>query len=473
MRSHHLLAVALLLLASCEQARRYPPAPPSDSPSPQPKAEKKRQPLADIYSWIPPVETPRDVPIEFVAVEYADWAKLPKFWNQAIPPEGGMRTIHLGQQPLEAVAAMVVADQLEMIRIKVPLGLPDPKPFIPSANPPTYGKWRLGQAIFFTSLLQGRLRKYSCASCHDTTRGFADPRERIPAGEFKAPSLVNALYNRHQFWDGRAGALEEVVVRSLEDERPRDEAPDRLPPEVTHVWGGLVQTLAKIDTFRFEFDRVFGIAQPTQDAIGKALATYMRTILSGDSLYDRAEKQRKAAKADALTAAHFLPALDDPTLTALVEGKLSKDETAAQIVRGHQLFVGKARCAECHRGPLFTDDDFHNIGIPSAQNPPGRLAAAPIGLKDVRLTGAFKTPSLRGLSRRAPYFHDGSRATLESAVRFFDSEILMSPYLASSLRSGDQALKLGLTDVEVTSLTLFLRALDGRPVEDIVARPMK
>src|SRR5205807_2739303 len=142
---------------------------------------------------------------------------------------------------------------------KVPLGLPDPRPFIPSANPPTYGKWRLGQAIFFTPLLQGKSRKYSCASCHDTTRGFADPREQIPAGELKAPSLVNAIYNRHQFWDGRATALEEVVVHSLEDEQVDEEARASPRAEVTHRWG--MQALAKNASFRFEFERVFGIPQ--------------------------------------------------------------------------------------------------------------------------------------------------------------------------------------------------------------------
>src|SRR5437660_1458922 len=88
----------------------------------------------DAIEMIVPTETPRDVPIEFVPVGSADWAKLPKFWNQAVPLEGGMRTIHLGQLPVQAAAAMVAADQLETIRIKVPLGLPDPRPFVPGSN---------------------------------------------------------------------------------------------------------------------------------------------------------------------------------------------------------------------------------------------------------------------------------------------------------------------------------------------------
>ncbi len=272
-------------------------------------------------------------------------------------------------------------------------------------------------------------------------------------------------------------ALEEVLVRSLEDERPASEDPQRPPPEMTHRWGGLVNELAARPTYRATFEALFGIAQPTQDAIAKALATYMRTLLSGDSLYDRAEARRRAAKAPALTADHFLPLLDDATLKVLGGGKLSKADAAGQLARGYDLFHGKAKCAVCHAGPLFSDNDFHNIGITAAAKlppfvpPSGRITTVPIGLKETRLVGAFKTPSLRALPRTAPYFHNGKRHSLRTVVAFYDHEIWPSPYLAAALRDGNHEQNLHLTEAEIDALVLFLKSLDGTPLDPIVAAP--
>jgi cytochrome c peroxidase len=474
MRCRLALAILALALASCEQAVRYPA---TDGPHP-PVADTKKKPttLSPHYAWIRPNPTAHEVPIEFVPAAAPGWGSLPKFWNPFPPPAAGMRTIHFGLPPLPAVAALVAADQAEAIRIKVPLGLPDPNPLIPAANPPTYPKWRLGKKLFFDAILKAGSLPYACADCHQPGHGFAEARPKALNGVINTPGLLNAIYNRHQFWDGRAGALEEVLVRSLEDERPPEEDPARESPEVTHSWGGLVKALAKDDAYRLEFYRTFGIAQPTQDAIAKALATYVRTILAGDSLYDRAEARRQGDGKAALSAEHFFSVLDDAAFAALQPG-LKKEDAARQFAAGYQLFHGKANCAACHRPPLFTDHDFHNIGLnPQDSLPPpekltGRFLRLPIGLKEMRLIGAYRTPSLRGLPRTAPYFHDGKRHGLKEVVTFYDHEILATPYLAEALRAGDREQNLRLSPEETDALVLFLRSLDGSPVDPIVAAP--
>jgi cytochrome c peroxidase len=473
MRRHLVLLVAALTLASCERANRYPSLP-GTSPAP---ARRELSPLPAHFAWMPPEDTAFDAPLDFVPASSPDWAKLPAFWNLDPVPAAGARTIYLGLPPLEAVVAYGLADQAQRYRIKVPRGLPDPNPLIPEANPPTYAKWRLGRALFFDRILQSGSETYACASCHRPEHGFADPARLSHLGTFNTPSLINAVYNRRQFWDGRVVALEEVVVQALEDERPARDVPDRPPPEVTHRWGGLVEELDANRAYRLAFQRIFGIPKPTQDAIAKALATYMRTLLSGDSVYDRAEANREAAKAAALGSEHFLAVLDEATLQTLGSGKLSARDAAEQLTQGYRLFHGKAKCASCHRGPLFTDNDFRNIGItardsiPSPDAPKGRIVTVPIGLKESRLMGAYRTPRLRALPRTAPYFHDGTRQSLREVVRFYDHEIRPSSYLAEALTSGGREQELKLTDAEIDALVLFLQSLDGRPLDAIVAAP--
>jgi cytochrome c peroxidase len=480
MRMRHLCLLLTLALAGCVQAVRYPAAKPS---SDAPAVPKVNEPLPPHWAWLPPSDDRMfDAPIEFVPSSSPRWAKLPKFWNADPSPETGIGTIWVGLPPLQAVVALGMTEQMQVFRIKVPAGLPDPTPLIPEANAPTYAKWRLGRHLFFAPILHSAGKTYACADCHRPDHGFADDTSLSVNGKVNVPSLINAVYNRHQFWNGRATALEEIVVRSLEDERPAADDPKRQPAEITHIWGGLVTELAAKPGYRTAFEGVFGISQPTQDAIAKALATYMRTLLSGDSLYDRAEARRQADKAPVLTADHVLPLLNDAVLKRLGNGTLSKADAAWQIAHGYKLFHGKAKCAACHPGPLFTDHDFHNIGvyapdsIPLLDAPTGRITTVPIGLKETRLVGAYKTPTLRNLPRTGPYFHNGKRHTLEAVVKLYDHEIRPSPYLAAALRdphSGDREQNLHLSAAEMDRLVLFLESLDGTPLDLIVgARPV-
>src|SRR5262249_28504626 len=158
------------------------------------------------------------------------------------------------------------------------------------------GKWELGKKLFFDATWLAPSRRRSCADCHHPRTGFSGELP-APPGEMHAPTLINCLYNARQFWDGRASRLEEVVQRTLEDERAGPEAARR------HVWGGVIQRLREHPDYPDQFRRVFGTTV-TQDAIGKALASYLRTILSGNALYDRAVAENGGSHGG-LTADHF------------------------------------------------------------------------------------------------------------------------------------------------------------------------
>ncbi len=176
---------------------------------------------------------------------------------------------------------------------------------MPALNPLTFGKWRLGKALFFTPMLKAGGKSYSCATCHDPRHGFAEDPSNPPGAKYNTLSLINVVYNRRQFWDGRVGTLEETIFRSVNDERKITDERRREQALGQHVWGGLVTALILDGSYNRDFEFVFGIPRPTQDAVAQALATYMRTILSGESLYDRAAKPRKSSNAKTLTAEIF------------------------------------------------------------------------------------------------------------------------------------------------------------------------
>jgi cytochrome c peroxidase len=268
----------------------------------------------------------------------------------------------------------------------VPAGLKKIK--YPKDNPPGEAKIALGKQLFF----DGRLSsddKISCASCHDPSKGwsngeaFATGVEGQQGGR-SAPTVINTAYQYFQFWDGRAGSLEEQALGPIQN-----------PIEMNLTLEAVVKKLQEIKGYRKQFQDVFG-TDVTSEGIGKAIAAYERTALSGDAPYDRF----KAGDESALSE-------------------------AAQ--RGRKLFFGKANCSACHSGANFTDNGFHNIGVSwdVKNRDDGRFAIS--GLEGD--TGAFKTPTLREIARTAPYMHDGSLATLEDVVDHYAKGGTKNPYL--------------------------------------------
>jgi cytochrome c peroxidase len=435
--------------------------------------------------WLVP-----DVRIEFVheGTEPRRWAQLRQFWTLAETTNPAGPASLLGVAPLHAAALALASPPLlnRVVEIKVPRGLGAPAPHIPASNLPTVGKWQLGKDLFFDD---GWLRspaadlREACAHCHRPDRAFTNIRVLYREGPYGSvdvgvPTLVNSLYNKYQFWDGRANALEEVVQRSLEDEREPQPA---AAPARRHTWNGVVQRLRADPKYSERFRQVFG-TPPTSDAIGKALATYLRTILSGNSLHDQAEQARQARGAKALEAADYEKVLGEAALKAFQREPEQKAELAQELATGYSLFQGQARCTACHSGPNFTDNGFHNLGIGDSAHEPqpgretGRFAALPIGLKDLRMIGAYKTPTLRDVSRRAAYFHDGSKVDLVFVLKAHLLEIRMNPYLDAELRDEKDPSKprnFALPPRSLEALDQFLRALDGEPIDPIVADPKR
>lgn len=459
-----LLLLVCLLTCACQRAHRYGPVARRLSSDNKPEAPDKT------LSWL--ATELDDTPILFVPATAKDkaWDKLTQFWNFFPAPPGGVPSIHIGLDPLNASVALVAAQKLEVVHIKVPFGLPDPTPNIPSANPPTVGAWKLGKEIFFAKLLADG--KFSCADCHRPAEGFAGTSARASRNTL---SLINCIYNDHQFWDGRVRALEEILVKSLENEMPPSKTDPS--PEKSHVWGGLAKKLGADPVFVIRFKSVYDVDHPTQDTIAKALATYMRTILSGNSLYDRAraEADRESKTSpEALPAAKFEKFLDEQTMKSLGAVKEKEGEVARMLEKGNALFFGRANCSSCHKGPLFRDGDFHNTGVAGLGEDEGRFSQIPIGLKENRFVNAFRTPTLRALPRTAPYLHNGSLFSLEDVIAHYGN-VSESPFLAKELIDPERPPRrrpLELSKEETRALELFLRSLDGEPVDAAVTQAL-
>ena len=283
---------------------------------------------------------------------------------------------------------------------------------IPADNPMTLAKVTLGRKLYFDTRLSGD-GTLACYSCHVCEHGLTDGRATARGAFGKdigrsAPTMWNVAYHDSLYWDGRSASLEKQAVAAWKGAN-MGAKPD-----------SIVAALQGDAAYAGSFQEVFG-AGMTVDNVGLALAAYMRTILCVDTAHDRAVRGDKTA-------------LD------------------ATALRGKELFYGKARCGACHLGELFTDLKYHNVGIGTGKpNPdPGRFKVT----QNPRDTGAFKTPTLRDVSRSAPYFHDGSVATLEEAVDIMAGGGIANPHLDPLLEDRK------LTAEEKADLIAFLRALD-------------
>ena len=289
--------------------------------------------------------------------------------------------------------------------VEAPLGLDAYMP-APAENPLTRDKVASGRRLFSDRRLS-RDRSLSCASCHDPKRSFTDGRIVAQGiggkkGPRNAPTLINRGYGASHFWDGRAPTLEKQVLEPIFN--PIELA---LTPE--------------------ELEERFKM--PAQK-IANALASYVRTIRSGNSPFDRYLSGDR--------------------------GALSEEAT-----QGLNLFRGKANCAACHSGPTLTDERFHNTGIAfreGARPDDGRYKVT--GKPEDK--GAFKTPTLREIARTAPYMHDGSLATIDEVIEYYDGGGKANPSLDREVRP------LRLNAGEKKALAAFLRSLTGQVTEGLL-----
>jgi len=292
-------------------------------------------------------------------------------------------------------------------------------------------KVRLGRWLFYDARLSAD-GTVSCASCHEPDKAFSENEPTSTGigsqrGTRKAPPILNAAWPLYPFffWDGRAASLVEQA-----------KGPMANPVEMGNSHPAVVATVAGLPGYRRYFAEAFGDDRVDIDRIAEAMAAYEATRLSGDSAFDRFD------------------AGDEQALSG-------------EAQEGRDLFFGRARCSACHLGPNFTDGRFHNIGVGYRAPPQGRPAAegfqdagrAAVS-KDPKDTGAFKTPTLRDLTRRAPYMHDGSMRTLREVVVYYLRGGEQNPWLDPEMSSAV------FMPCEVDSIVAFLEALDGKGWED-------
>jgi cytochrome c peroxidase len=321
--------------------------------------------------------------------------------------------------------------------------------FVPRDNPMTAAKVELGRKLFFDKQLSAD-GSLSCATCHDPSLAFADGKKVAEGiggrrGARNSPTLLNAMFNTGQFWDGRAETLEAQAIMPLVN-----------PDEMGNTsYAQIVARLEKENEYAGQFKEVFGGPVTIQN-VAKAIAAFERTLVSAGSPFDRFVAGDRGAMSEA-------------------------------AIRGFVLFRSRGRCSVCHgfnqAYPFFTDQNYRNTGVAAGSRAFEPLTKRAIGLtrnggeqagfdrlaaeegaaelgrflitKNALDLGAFRTPSLRNVELTGPYFHDGSAATLLDVVKFYVRGGNESPIRDWELQA------VSLTDNEQQDLIEFLKALTG------------
>lgn len=310
----------------------------------------------------------------------------------------------------------------EIVEIPTPLGLP-PVP-IPADNPPTAETVELGRQLYFDPALSldGTV---SCSSCHSPASGMADPKPVSEGvgkkpGARNSPTVLNSVYYATQFWDGRATSLEDQATFPIQNQ-----------VEMAHTLRGVEQKLSADPEYVAEFKQAFGPGPITIQRVVNAIASFERTMVSGNSPFDR------------WYYGHEEHAVTDAA------------KRGFEVFRNPKL----GNCAQCHtvneHYALFTDNKFHNIGVGASE---GKIIDEGRYIVTHRPSdlGAFKTPSLRNVALTAPYFHDGSRKTLKDTVDFYVGGGNSNPHLDKEVHALDF-----LTGQQRADVVAFMESLTG------------
>ncbi len=320
-------------------------------------------------------------------------------------------------------------------KIKPPLGLPSVP--IPADNPPTAETIALGRRLYYDPILSVD-NTIACATCHNPEFGFTDGQQfstgvKGQKGGRNAPTVINAAYNITQFWDGRSPSLEKQA-----------EGPVQNPLEMANKLEGAAQKLWADASYRAAFEKAFGPGPITYEKVEKAIASFERTVISGNSPFDR----------------YFYGA--------------NKSALSASARRGLEVFRDpqKGNCAACHtigeKDALFTDNKFHNIGVGADY----RGNYKDVGRYNVTHNeadkGAFKTPTLRNIAKTGPYMHDGSLKTLKDVMDFYVGGGNSNPHLDKEIRALDF-----LSGPQRADLGAFLESLTGEMPPNVGPPPKR
>ncbi|MEZ5398162.1 MAG: cytochrome c peroxidase [Bryobacteraceae bacterium] len=316
-----------------------------------------------------------------------------------------------------------------VMEIKAPLGLP-PVP-LPADNPPTADTIALGRKLYYDGKLSvdGTV---SCAFCHNPKFGFSDGQKtslgvKAQRGGRNAPTVWNSAYSTTQFWDGRAPSLEEQAGGPMQN-----------PIEMAHTPDGVIAAVNANPEYKPLFEKAYGPGPATFQKVRYAIASFERTVLTGNSPFDK-----------------YMWGGD-------------KKAMSASAIRGLDVFRDpkKGNCAVCHTiekdHALFTDNKFHNLG--EGVDSKGELKD--LGRYEVTKIeadkGAFKTPTLRNIAESGPYMHDGSLKTLKDVVDFYVGGGNSNPWRDKEIKSLDH-----LSKQERADLVAFMESLTGETPANI------
>jgi cytochrome c peroxidase len=287
----------------------------------------------------------------------------------------------------------------------------------PASNPITNAGATLGRALFYDERLSHN-NSTSCASCHQQETGFTDPAQFSEGFEGgltgrHSMSLGNAAYylNGRFFWDERASTLEDQVLVPIQNS-----------VEMGSDLSQLTTELAATAFYPTLFQNAFGTTAVTPDRISKALAQFVRSMVSYNSKFDEA-------------------------IEAGTPGSPDFSAFTAQELLGRDLFHGSGSCSQCHTTAAQVGDAPRNIGLDAANVDPGVS------------NGRFKTPSLRNVEVRGRFMHDGRFTSLEEVIDFYSTDIQFSASLDARLKDGNQARQFNFTQSEKDALVAFLKTL--------------
>ncbi len=305
-------------------------------------------------------------------------------------------------------------------------------------NPLTRAKIELGRQLYFDPRLSADF-SVSCADCHHPQEGFAKHTQfgvgiKGQTGGRNSPVSYNRILSDKQFWDGRAGSLEEQAVGPIAN-----------PIEMGNTHEACVLCLQGVEGYKLQFDKIFG--RMDIEAVGEALASFERAIVTGPAPFDYAEAMKPFEQ------------LDPEDIEADEELKASYEKVKAGVdanplsdgaKRGMEIYFSeKGSCSACHVGANLTDEKYHNIGVGMDKPEPdvGRFEVT----KDEKDKGAFKTPTIRNVASSAPYMHDGSQQSLEEVVEFYAKGGHPNPTLSDKIK------KLDLTEQDKKDLVEFMK----------------
>ena len=309
-------------------------------------------------------------------------------------------------------------------------------------NPLTRAKIELGRQLYFDPRLSVDAT-VSCASCHNPTEGYSANTKtgvgvRGQLGGRNSPVSFNRILSGPQFWDGRADSLEAQAIGPIQN-----------PIEMGFTHEGVVKRLGEMPVYKKQFEKIFG--EVTIDRVGQAIAAFERVLVTAPSPYDHNEQLQSFA---ALDPDDIAEDQDLAAKYAAAKAAVAAQPMSEEAKRGREIFFSeKGNCTACHVGANLADENYHNIGIGMDKPEPdvGRFAVT----KDPADTGAFKTPTVRNVALSAPYMHDGSVATLEEVVEWYDKGGHPNPHLSAKIRP------LKLSAQEKADLVDFMKACTG------------